>query len=131
MCEVVQLHHRKSLEMKLRVMLLKSGKQIGEITERQLGIQPARNMELCRAFFYSFTGNPQAVVNVMRVGVGLSRCAIKAAKLAVGVANIRRIEVAVNIEISGAAMLAAANAVGEFAQGRQVVGCEQSDAVFK
>ena len=104
--------------MKLRIVLLQRGKQIGEITERQFGVQPARNVKFSRAFLNSFAGNAQAVVDVMRVGVGLSRRAIKAAKLAVGVTNIRRIEVPIDVEISGAAVLAAANAVGEFAQRR-------------
>src|SRR6266436_3219811 len=112
--------------MKLRVMLLERGKQIGEITERQLGVQSTGNMQFSCAFLYSFTGDAQAVINIMCVGIRLTRRAIKPAKLAIDVTNVCRIKVAIYIEVSRATVLAATNAVSKFAQPRQVVSGKQS-----
>src|SRR6266849_3171089 len=115
--------------MKLWVMLLERGKQIGEITERQLGVQSTGNVQFSCAFLHSFAGDPQAIVDVMRVGIGLTRRAIEPAKLAIDVTNVCRIEVAIYIEVSSATVLAATNAVSEFTKPRQVVSGKQSDAV--
>src|SRR5436309_2412590 len=67
----------------------------------------------------------------MRIGTRLSRRAIKSTKLTVGVTNIGGIEVTIYIEISCATVLAAANAISEFAERWQVVRCKQSDSIFK
>src|ERR1700687_5356460 len=107
MREVVKLDHCKSLEMKLWVMLLESGKQIGEITERQLGVQSTGDVQFSCAFLYSFTGDAQAVIDVMRVSIRLTRRAIKPAELAVYVTNVCRIEMTIYVEISRAPVLAA------------------------
>ncbi len=88
-------------------MLLQRGKQIGEVTKRQLGVQSTCDVEFSCAFLHRFTGDAQAIVDVVGVGVRLARRAIKAAKLAVGVTNVRWVEVTIYVEIRGATMLAA------------------------
>src|SRR5882762_1239227 len=102
--------------MKLRIMLLQRGKQIGEIIKRQLGVQSTCDVQFSCAFLHSFPGDAQAIVDVVGVGVGLSRGAIKAAKFTIDVTNICGIEVTIYVEISGAPVLAAPNTIREFAQ---------------
>src|SRR6185437_1345146 len=99
MRKMVEFHHRKCFEMKLGIVLFKSGQEIGEITERQLGVEAAGNVKFSGAFLHCFARHTQTVFNVMRVSIGLSRRAIETTKLAINVANVRRIKMAIYIEV--------------------------------
>src|SRR5437588_12834243 len=110
--------------MKLRILLLQRCQQIREVAERQLRIESAGDVQLSRAFTYRLSGDLQRIVDVVRVSVRLARRAIEAAELAVDVTNIRRIEMPIDVEVSGAPVLLTAHRVGEFAQRIQIVGVE-------
>src|SRR3989442_6084444 len=111
MREVVEFDHGKSFEMKLRVMGLQHGEQIGEITERQLCVESAGNVKFGGSLLHRLAGNTQTVIDVMCVGVRLPRCAVKPAEFAIGVADIGRIEVAVHAVICGLPMPSAPGAI--------------------
>src|SRR6476620_2207643 len=102
--------------MELGIVLFKAGQQVGEITERQFGIETAGNMQLGRAFLHGFAGDAQAIFTVMGVSVRLSWGSIEAAKLTINIANVGGIQVPVHIEVGGAAMFPAAHAIGQFAK---------------
>jgi hypothetical protein len=113
---MVKLDHRKRFEMKLGIVLFQSRQQIGEIAERELGVQSACNVEFSGPFLYRFTSNTQAVFDVMRVSVGLPRRAIETAKLAINITDVSRIKVAVYIEEGGATVLPAAHGISQLSQ---------------
>ena len=117
--------------MKLRVLLLETGKQVCEITEWQLCIQAARNVKLSCAFFNGLTGYAQAIVDVMRVGVRLSWSAIEAAKFAVGVTDIRWIQMPIDVEVSRTAVSPPSHDVRQFAECGKIVSGIKSDAIGK
>ncbi len=74
-------------------------------------------MQFGCAFRNGLARDAQGIIDVMRVSVRLTRGAVEPAKLAVNVADVRRIEMPVDVEISRAAMFLPADGVGEFAQG--------------
>src|SRR5215212_1545904 len=86
-------------------------------------------MQLGRAFSNCLCSNFQTVIDIVCVGVWLSRSAIEAAKLAIGVADVCRIEMPVNVEVSRAAMSLPSHEVRQFAECGKIVGCVQSDAI--
>src|SRR5712691_1107282 len=88
-------------------------------------------MQFGRSFRDCLARDAQGIIDVMRVSVRLARGAVEPAKLAVNVADVRRIEMPVDVEISRAAMLLPADGVGEFAQGVEIVRREKRYAVFK
>ena len=65
----------------------------------------------------------------MGVGVRLARRAKEAAELTIDIADIRRIEMAVDVEVSRASMLLSPDCVGKFAQGVEIVRAEEGHAV--
>ena len=67
----------------------------------------------------------------MSISARLPRRAIEPAELAIDVANIGRIEMAVNVEICRAAVLRASHRVSKLAQAIEIVSGEQRDAVFE
>ena len=129
MSEVIQFDHGEGLKMQLRVLPLQRREQIGEVTEGQLRIQPAGDVQFGRAFVDCLSGHAQAVVDVVRIGVRLARGTKESAELAIDVTDIGRIEMPVNVEISGAPVPPAANRIGEFAQRIEVVGGKERDSI--
>src|SRR5690242_840858 len=79
-------------------------------------------MQLGCAFSHGLRRDLQTVVDVVCISVRLSRGAKEAAKLAVGITNVGRVEVPVDVEIRGATVTPASDRIGEFAERRQV-GC--------
>src|SRR5437870_1260899 len=67
----------------------------------------------------------------MGVSIGLARRPKESAEFAVDVANIRGIEVAIDVEVSRAPMPAATNCVGKFAEPVEIIGGIKSQAVFE
>src|SRR5437016_7063129 len=117
--------------MKLRILLLQRCQQIREVTEWKFRVQSACDVQLSRAFTYRLSGDLQRIVDVVRVSVRLARRAIEAAELAVDVANIRRIEMPIDVEVSGAAVLLSTHYIGQLAERVQVVGMEKGEAVIE
>ena len=88
-------------------------------------------MQLGRAFRDCLRSHFQAIVDVVCVGVWLSRSAIEAAEFAVGVADICRVEMPVNVEVGRAAVPSPSHEVCKFTECGKVVSGLQSDAVSK
>src|SRR5437763_1277683 len=128
---MIQLNHRERFQVKLRILLLQRYQQIREVAERQLRVESAGDVQLSRAFTYRLSGDLQRIVDVVRVSVRLARRAIEAAELAVDVANIRRIEMPIDVEVSGAAVLLSTHYIGQLAERVQVVGMEKGEAVIE
>src|SRR5688500_12335474 len=117
--------------MKLGVVALERGQQIGEITERQLCVKATGDVKFSGALFYGLAGNPQTIVNIMRVSVWLPRRAIKPTKFAICVTNIGWVEVAVHIEIGSSPVLTSPNAIRQLAERRQIVCRKQGKTIIK
>src|SRR5258708_7484169 len=111
--------------MKLWILTLKRRQQVSEIAERKLGIQPPRNVKLSRAFLHGASGHAEALVNVVRVSAGLARRAIKAAELAVNIANVGWVKMPIYVEVSNPSVFFPARYIRELTQGRQVVGSKE------
>src|SRR5687767_15884424 len=100
--------------MQLRVLALERRQQIGEITEREFCVQSSRDVQFSGAFGNGLRRDFQTVVDVVRVRVGLARRAKEPAELAIRVTDVSRIQVAIDVEISGASVPPSANRIGEF-----------------
>ena len=61
------------------------------------------------------------MIDVVRVSVGLARRAIKAAEFAVNVANVGRVEVAIDVKVSRASVLLSTNSVCQLAERVEIV----------
>ena len=68
-------------------------------------------MQLGRTFGNRGAGDVDALLDRMRVGTFLTCTLVKAAKFAVGDADVRVVKVAVDVVISSQTMLASANGV--------------------
>ena len=117
--------------MKLWILLLQSRKQIGEIAERQFGVQAAGDVQFSRAFRDGLTRDAQGIVDVVRIGIRLTRRAKETTELAIGITDIRRIEMPIDVEVRRPAMLLSSRGVGKFAQRVEIVSAEESYAVSK
>ena len=65
----------------------------------------------------------------MRVSARLSRGTIEAAELAIDIANVRRVEMPVHIEVRVPAVLLPAHEIGQFTQRGQIVGREKCQPI--
>ena len=81
-------------------------------------------MQLSRAFRHCLTGDAQRIIDVVRVGVRLARCAKETAELAIDIADVCRIEMAIDVEISRTSMFPSPNRVGEFAERIKILRAE-------
>ena len=88
-------------------------------------------MQLSRAFRHGLSRDAERVVDVVRIGVGLSRRAKEATELTINIADVRWIEMTIDVEVSRAPVLRSPDGVGKFAQRVEIVGGEQSNAVFQ
>src|ERR1043166_272499 len=96
--------------------------KIGVILERQPAVQPTDDVQLRRAFGDGFAGDLNSLFDRMRVGTLLSSTLVKAAKFAVGDADIRMVEVAVDIVIRRQPVLFSPDVIGQFTE-RVKVAC--------
>ena len=111
--------------------MLQSRKQIGKVTERKLCIQTAGDVQFGCAFGDCLGCDFQTVVDVVRVSIRLARRAKEPAKLSIGVTDVRRVQVAIDVEVRGAPVTSTTHEVGEFTERRQIVGRIKRDAVFE
>ena len=95
--------------------------KIGKVAEWQFRIESTRDVQFGGALFYGFAGDPKAVVNVVCIGIRLARRAIEAAEFTIRIANVGRIEVAIDVEIGGSPVLLSPYAIGQLSQRRQIV----------
>src|SRR5262249_51162807 len=118
--EVVHFDHRESFEVNVRVALFQAADQFEEVFERQIGMKAADDVKFRGALTDAFIG---ALIDFFK-GVGIRAWRIwitaEGAKFAVGYADIRRINVAIDIVIGDVAVLFFANVIGEPAGGEKI-----------
>src|SRR6185369_14668634 len=99
--------------MQLWVLFLQRRKQIGKVTERKFCVESASDVQLGCAFGNCPLCDFQTVVDIVCVSVGLPRCAVETAKLAISVTDVCRIEMSIDVEVGRAAMSLASHDVGQ------------------
>ena len=113
-----------------RAALLQAAHHVQEILKRQIGVQAADHVKFRGAFAHALFG---ALVNFLQrkcIGAGSIGVAAKSAQLAVGHANVCRVDVAIYVEEAGVSVAVLAHVVGQPADGQQVRRAVQRDAVF-
>ncbi len=115
--------------MHLREALLQSGAEIKKILKRQVGMEPANNVKLGDGF--GISGSCCFESFIKRHGVGARRVllAAKGAETAGGHADVRGIDVAVDVEIRFIAVHPLADVVGHPANGENVAGTVEGESV--
>src|SRR5712671_5306452 len=88
-------------------------------------------MQFSRAFRHSLPRDAQRIVDVMSVGVGLARRAKETAELTVDIADVRRIEMTIDVEVRSPSMFPAPHCIGKFTQGVEIICGKESYAVFE
>jgi len=129
--EIVHLHHRESLQMHVRVLLLQPADQFQKIVEGKIGMQPADNVKLRGAFPHPLRGPLVNLLEGKGVRSGSAGIAAKGAELAMGHANVRRIDVAVDVVIGHVAVPLFAHIIRKPADCQQVGRLVKRKAVVK
>src|ERR1700686_2108285 len=118
--QVSNLHHGESLHVDQRKTLLQPRNQIKKILERQIRMQPANNMKLRNRFAISRRRSLKSLVQ--RHGVSARRVLLtpKSAQPASRHANIRRINMPVDVEVSLVPMHPLANPISQPTHGKNI-----------
>ena len=106
--------------MQLRELALERREKVGVVLKGKFAVQPADDVQLGRTFGNGVAGDLDAFLDGMRVRTFLPRTFVKAAKFAVGDADVRVVEMAVDVVIRRQAVLSAADRVGQLAERVQV-----------
>jgi hypothetical protein len=115
--------------MQLRILALQGRQQIRVVAKRQLSVQTADDVQFRSTFGDCLTGNPEGLVDVVRVGVWLPWRAVKAAKLAIRITDIRMIEMSVDVEVSSQSMFLTPYLVCQLSQSQEVIRRVQREAI--
>ena len=117
--------------MNLREALLQAANQIQVIVEGQIRVQATYDVKFGRAFADALGGALKHFIEspAKSIGTGRVRRAPKGAKLAMGHADVRRIDVAINVVVAEVAVTLFANVIRKPAQRQHVVGLEEGDAL--
>ena len=130
-CEEIKLDHRQGFEMQLWEFAFERREKIGVVLEGKFAVQAADDVQLGRTFGDGVAGDLDAFFDRMRVRTFLPGTLVKAAKFAVGDADVRVVEVAVDVVIRRQPVLAAANRVGQLAESVEVGRVVKRDAFVK
>ena len=106
--------------MDLREALLEAGNQVEEILKWQIGMQPADDMELRDRFAVTRGSGFEGFIERHGVGAGSILLASEGAEAAGGHANIRRIDVAIDVEVGLVAMHALTHGICQPADGKDI-----------
>ena len=90
-------------------LTLKRREKIGVVLEGKFAVQTPNDMQLGRTFIHRIASDLDAFLDRVRVGTLLPRPFVKAAELAVGDADVRVVEVAVDVVIGRQPVLPAAD----------------------
>ena len=102
--------------MQLREFAFERREKIGVVLEGKFGVQPADDVQLGRTFGDGVAGDLDAFVHGMRVRTFLPGTLVESAELTVGDADVRVVEMPVDVVIRRQAVLAAADGVGQLAE---------------
>ena len=126
----MHLDHRERLQVHLRKALLQAANQVEVIIERKIGMQPADDVKFRGAFGHALRGARVNFIERKRVGARRIRRAAERAQLAVRDANVRGIDVPVDVEVADVSVALLAHVIRKPADGQQVVRLEEREAVF-
>ena len=115
--------------MNTRETLFQAAQEIAVPVHGQLGVQPADDVEFGGTFGMSQAGAMPYLFERHGVGGGILGALAEGAQLAGCHADVGRIDVAVDVEIRDVAVQALAHEVGHVADGEQVGGAVQRQAV--
>src|SRR5215470_17574759 len=129
--EVMHFDHRKSFEMYVRMALFQAANQFQEIFEWKIRMQAAHDMKFRRALTDAFVGALIDFLECVSVRAGRVRIATEGTELAVCNADIRRVNVAVDVVIRDIAVFFFADVVGEPPYSEQIRRAVKLDAIVK
>src|SRR5580698_2692814 len=115
--------------MHLREALLQAGNQIEEILKWQIGMQAANDVELRNRFAVAGGGRLEGFLEGHGVSARRVFLASKGTEAAGGHANIRGIDVAIDVEVRLVAMHALTHGIRQPADGEDVSGAEERERV--
>src|SRR5580704_1219058 len=115
--------------MHLRKALLQAGTEIEEILKRQIRMQSANNVELGNGFGVAGSGGVESFIERHGVGAGRIFFTAEGAQTARGYANIRRIDMPVDVEIRLVAVHALADEISHPSHRENVASAIQSESV--
>src|SRR6267378_2118713 len=127
--QIRHFNHGESFEMYLWKALLQSQTEVEKILKGQIRMQSPDNVKLSDSFGVSRCCRLKSVFERHGVGAGRIFLAAECAKSASGNAHVRRVDVAVDVEISLVAVHAFANVVGHPAHGQDVSGAIERQRV--
>ena len=113
-------NHGEGLDMHLGKALLEAAYQVEEVFEGQIGMQAAHDVKLGNRFAVAGSCCLPRLFEGHGVAGRVALLAAKGAEAASGHANIRRIDVPVDVEVGHVAVHAFAHVVGEPAHGQHV-----------
>src|SRR5208283_689562 len=113
-------HHGKGLHVDLRKALLQSGNEVKKIFKRQIGMQPANNMKLSDRFGVTRSSRLKGFFERHSISARSVFLAPKSAQPASRHANIRRIDMTIDVEVSLVAMHPLPHPVGQPAHSQNV-----------
>ena len=129
--EVHHLYSGERLEVQIGRDFLDGPEHVGVVVPGQVRVQAADDVHLGRAVLDRFAGLAADVVEVAGVCAVLILLAIELAELARERADIRVVQVAVDVVVGDAGGEAAADGVGQFQHRPDVRGAEQQVAVVE
>ena len=129
--EVADLDHGERLQVHLREALLQAAQHLAVPVERQLGMQPADDVELGDGFAPALAGALPDLLERHGVGLGIVRPLAEGAQAATGHADVGGVDVAVDVEIRHVAVQPLAHQVGQVAERQDVGGAVERDAVVE
>src|SRR5258708_10283462 len=115
--------------MHARAALFKAADELKEMIERQIRMQSAHDVKFRCAFADALLGAVVDLFKSERVGAGSVGIAAEGAQLAMCDADVRRIDVAVDVVIGDVPVALLADVVCEPADGQQIRRAIQHDAV--
>jgi len=127
---VHDLHGGEGLEVDLGGGVPDRFEHVGVVGERQLGVQAANDVHLGRAGVAGVVRLLDDVVEAVLVCAVLPGLAVELAELAREDADVAVVQVPVDVVIGPVAVKARAGLVGQVAEGVQVAGAKESEAVF-
>src|SRR5215471_21684910 len=119
--EVRDLHHGERLQMDLGKALLEPAQHFAIPVERQLGMQPAYDVELGYRLRPTFSRLVPDLFQRHGVRLGIAHAFAEGAKAAACHANVGRVDVAVDIEVGTVAVEALAHDIGQIADAQDIV----------
>src|ERR1700739_2008053 len=129
--EIADLDHGESLQMHARTAGFQPSNQVEKIVEREIGVQAADQMKFRGAFTQTLFGALPDFFQGKCVGAGSVRAAAESAELAMRHADVRWVDVPVNVEVANVAVALFADVVRQPAQGQQIGRAINGDAVLE